>query len=162
MRVYRSWDSSRSFGEAPDAVGFTSRMAVSDPGALSPRADWSEPVIWRGVNELAWIFVGLPLFGLGLWALGRARRGRTALRLWRTSPAHALTGEVAARPPVSGVLLRDAVIVLTAYVAAFTMVSWLTTETARWRLPAHPAFVLVAALGFCVTPPARRLVTIIQ
>lgn len=119
---------------------------LSETGGLSPTS-WSELTTSsvRGVLALPWILVGVPFLFFGFaWVLRPSEdaRGRGAI-------ARILRSPIVNTPWAAVVLIF----------LLYGVVTWISGDTTRWRLPGIPAMYAIAWQGWRVTEKRmRRLV----
>jgi hypothetical protein len=118
---------------------------VGEVGAFNP-ATWEhvDAMVLREASVVPWIFVGVPLFCVGVGAALRPRRQTTAV--------------VAVEDEGLG---RRGMLILAAFIAGYVAVSWISNDTTRWRMPAMPAMAAMAGWGWITLRPGQRFLLLL-
>ncbi|MDB4949152.1 MAG: hypothetical protein JWM27_1801 [Gemmatimonadetes bacterium] len=134
--------------------------------ALASRSDVDMAI--RGLTALPWIFLGSPLFLYGLVLVARGRHpdpetgpaGAPALYEPALRPnagagdANSEPGDGATSPPAA----RVGWIPLLLFLGLYAVLAWIVHDTTRWRMPAFPVMVAVAAYAWrCLRAGSRAL-----
>jgi hypothetical protein len=112
---------------------------VGEVAGFNPDA-WKEfnMGLVRGVTAIPWIFIGVPLFLVGIFMI----------IFWKDKPPD---GEM---PPEQGASSekklqpKGGMLLLVGYVAIYYVLAWMTKDSTRWRMPGFPAMIAVAGWGW--------------
>jgi len=133
-------------------VWFTLVYLVGEIGAFNPKS-WGnlDTEAIRAITMVPWIYFGLPLFLVGAWAV-IFKKG-----IW-PSPAES-RGPHEGRSNEAGIgnPNRPCMLLLMAFVAAYALISWLISDTTRWRMPAMPPMMAISAFAWCSMKGSSRL-----
>jgi hypothetical protein len=131
---------------------FTLVYFVAEVGAFNPESYRSiDSELIRAVTMIPWIYFGLPLFLTGVWTiLFKRSAGFTPPRVLSAQGGHSKTDGIAARPR------RVCLLLLVAFVAGYTLISWITGDTTRWRMPSLPPMIAIAAFAWCSMSSSNR------
>ena len=106
----------------------------------------------RGILVVPWLLFGVPLFGIGVRRIV-AVRGKKKVHSIRKERIQDVS-----KP--SHVCNERVLWLLLAFIALYSVISWISTDTTRWRMPVMPMMVGVAGWGWLSLSPYRRVLLI--
>jgi hypothetical protein len=125
-------------------IKFTLVYLVGEVAAFNPQS-WRSlnAELIRSVTMVPWVYFGLPFFLIGAWSIAFNRKawfknGKLRnVRDWK--------------PKMDGSELPDraCLMLLLGFVAGYALVSWLSGDTTRWRMPSMPPMIAVAGFAWC-------------
>jgi hypothetical protein len=118
-------------------VRFVLVYLVGEVAAFNP-SSWSgdQSQLLRGATVIPWVYIGLPLFVMGAMAIVRKGSKITSSHRNVVAPVRTMTID------------RRYFMMLLAFVGAYAVVSWLTGDTTRWRMPSFPPMLAIAAFAW--------------
>jgi hypothetical protein len=139
MTVTASWEQSRF-----KAWLFPLLYLFTETQAFNPQT-WGElDAFWlRGFLAIPWIALGVPFVLLGIWRLWWTWLASHRKRLWFSQLR---SSKLLASPWATVVL----------FTLSYLVLSWLSTDTGRWRIADMPALMTIALAGWWMSPPLFR------
>jgi hypothetical protein len=127
--------------------------------ALATRNDL--PMAIRGVTALPWIFLGAPFFLYGLVLIARGARPEPEGSPVVPRPedgAHPDPASDAADAAEAARPSRAGWVPLLLFLGLYAVLAWVVHDTTRWRMPAFPVMVAVAAYAWrCLRAAPRAM-----
>lgn len=131
-------------------VKFVLVYLVGEVAAFNPQS-WSggSSQLIRAVAAVPWIYMGLPLFLMGVWLIITNARGLLA-----PVPVGRHTG-------LSRSIDGRHFLTFLAFVGLYAVISWLSGDTTRWRMAAFPPMAAIAALAWMTIGAQRRTIILL-
>jgi hypothetical protein len=123
---------------------------VGEIGAFNPKS-WgtlnTDEI--RAITMIPWIYFGLPLFLVGARSIIFKRQNR---------PSASTASDVRQASQTAGIgnPNRPCLLLLMAFVVAYALISWMISDTTRWRMPTMPPMVAISAFAWCSMKSSER------
>jgi hypothetical protein len=135
-------DSKRAHFSNP--ITFTLVYLVGEVGAFNLQSWRSRKAeLIRAVTMVPWIYFGLPMFLTGAWSIAFNRKAWFKRRRLRNAQDWMPEMDGSEQPD------RACLMLLLIFVAGYALLSWLTGDTTRWRMPSLPPMIAIAGFAWC-------------
>jgi hypothetical protein len=125
-------------------IKFTLVYLVGEVAAFNPQSWRNLNVeLIRSVTMVPWVYFGLPFFLIGAWSIAFNRKARLKSGKLRNAQDW--------KPEMDGNEQPDraCLMLLLAFAAGYALVSWISGDTTRWRMPSMPPMIAIASFAWC-------------
>lgn len=139
---------------------FSLVFLVGEVNTFNPNS-WAHPgpSDYRAMGMIPWIYLGLPMFIVGVYRTFRPPKALSDAGLTaKSAPIPLAAGATPSPTEPAWKPDRSVLLILLLFIVAYFAVAWLSHDTTRWRLPAMPPMLAIAAWGWvCLKTVSARI-----